>query len=117
MFNAVFYHLQLLNLMIDGRELFAQRSDRIFNPKTFHVCFNLIEGKADSFHDANRIQIVKLAGTVIAGNRYQDQYMQDGKVRFYRRKSKSGEKCFAVWKVHRWKINFSYKPLDLIVTI
>ena len=66
MFNAVFYHLQLLNLMIDGRELFAQRSDRIFNPKTFHVCFNLIEGKADSFHDANRIQIVKLAGTVIA---------------------------------------------------
>ena len=66
MFNAVFYHLQLLNLMIDGRKLFAQRSDRIFNPKTFHLCFNLIEGKADSFHDANRIQIVKLAGTVIA---------------------------------------------------
>ena len=30
------------------------------------MCFNLIEGKADSFHDANRIQIVKLAGTVIA---------------------------------------------------
>ena len=64
--NTLFYHLKLFYLAINDRKLFAQSNDRIIDRVAFHVRFDFAERKADSFHYANRVQIVELIGAVIA---------------------------------------------------
>ena len=64
--HAAFDELQVLDLPVDDTQLLAQRGEGGIKRVALHVRLDLIEGKAELFHDADRIQIVELRGAVIA---------------------------------------------------
>ena len=63
--HAAFDELQVPDLPVDDGELLAQRDEGGIERVALHVRFDLIEGKAKLFHDADRVQIVELRGAVI----------------------------------------------------
>ena len=117
MLHAAFDELQIRNLTVDDGELLSQRRKGGIERVAFQMCLDLLEGKADLFHHADRVQIVELRGAIIAiavlgvyigGAEKTDLIVKDesltGNILMF------GELADRKQFVHK-------KPLDLIVTI
>lgn len=57
---------QLLDLPVDARNLPAEGGKAAVDVVVLHVLADLLEGEADALHDEDGVQLVDLAGAVIA---------------------------------------------------